>query len=175
MSSDPDASSFPIGASVSGTTASGDPFGGVVYSYDPRLHLCVLRAPGDIQNSHHVHVVRTKGAKVLHRVDATGDAARITEETLPAIDRGRQERRFEASVKAAQFVAGASFVLVLGSQSCSLLAVEINSPLTLLGEGCVCLRFSLSFSLLFFSLCADHHRDLLLLLSLLLLLLLLFR
>ena len=129
MSSDPDASSFPIGASVSGTTASGDPFGGVVYSYDPRLHLCVLRAPGDIQNSHHVHVVRTKGAKVLHRVDATGDAARITEETLPAIDRGRQERRFEASVKAAQFVAGASFVLVLGSQSCSLLAVEINSPL----------------------------------------------
>mmetsp|Transcript_6662 Transcript_6662/g.19898 ORF Transcript_6662/g.19898 Transcript_6662/m.19898 type:complete len:175 (+) Transcript_6662:369-893(+) len=104
MSSD-DASSFPIGASVSGTTASGDPFGGVVYSYDPRLHLCVLRAPGDIQNSHHVHVVRTKGAKVMHRVDATGDAARITEETLPAIDRGRQERRFEASVKAAQFVA----------------------------------------------------------------------
>ena len=101
MSSD-DASSFPIGASVSGTTASGDPFGGVVYSYDPRLHLCVLRAPGDIQNSHHVHVVRTKGAKVMHRVDATGDAARITEETLPAIDRGRQERRFEASVKAAQ-------------------------------------------------------------------------
>ena len=112
MSSD-DASSFPIGASVSGTTASGDPFGGVVYSYDPRLHLCVLRAPGDIQNSHHVHVVRTKGAKVMHRVDATGDAARITEETLPAIDRGRQERRFEASVKAAQFVAGAFVVVVV--------------------------------------------------------------
>ena len=123
MSSD-DASSFPIGASVSGTTASGDPFGGVVYSYDPRLHLCVLRAPGDIQNSHHVHVVRTKGAKVMHRVDATGDAARITEETLPAIDRGRQERRFEASVKAAQFVAGAFVVVVVLVLS---KRIEINS------------------------------------------------
>ena len=125
MSSD-DASSFPIGASVSGTTASGDPFGGVVYSYDPRLHLCVLRAPGDIQNSHHVHVVRTKGAKVMHRVDATGDAARITEETLPAIDRGRQERRFEASVKAAQFVAG-TFVVVVVVVVVLSKRIEINS------------------------------------------------
>ena len=143
MSSD-DASSFPIGASVSGTTASGDPFGGVVYSYDPRLHLCVLRAPGDIQNSHHVHVVRTKGAKVMHRVDATGDAARITEETLPAIDRGRQERRFEASVKAAQFVAGASFVLVLGSQSCSLGRRDQFPTHPFRGRVCVCVFAFLS-------------------------------
>ena len=75
MSSD-DASSFPIGASVSGTTASGDPFGGVVYSYDPRLHLCVLRAPGDIQNSHHVHVVRTGVA----RGGGVGDRLRVLEQ-----------------------------------------------------------------------------------------------
>ncbi len=167
MSSD-DASSFPIGASVSGTTASGDPFGGVVYSYDPRLHLCVLRAPGDIQNSHHVHVVRTKGAKVMHRVDATGDAARITEETLPAIDRGRQERRFEASVKAAQFVAGAFVVVVvvvvLSSESRSIRRVVWFPNGRIL---CVCLRFSLT---LLFSLCTDH-RDLLLMFFFLLLLL----
>ena len=70
MSSDPDASSFPIGASVSGTTASGDPFGGVVYSYDPRLHLCVLRAPGDIQNSHHARRAHER-RESDHRVDAT--------------------------------------------------------------------------------------------------------
>ena len=153
MSSD-DASSFPIGASVSGTTASGDPFGGVVYSYDPRLHLCVLRAPGDIQNSHHVHVVRTKGAKVMHRVDATGDAARITEETLPAIDRGRQERRFEASVKAAQFVAGA-FVVVVVVVVVVVLSkrIEINSARCFWFPNvcfCVCVCVSLS---LFSSLC----------------------
>ena len=170
MSSD-DASSFPIGASVSGTTASGDPFGGVVYSYDPRLHLCVLRAPGDIQNSHHVHVVRTKGAKVLHRVDATGDAARITEETLPAIDRGRQERRFEASVKAAQFVAGA-FVVVVVVVVVVVLSkrIEINSARCFWFPNdvflCVCLRFSLT---LLFSLCTDH-RDVLLILFFFLLL-----
>ena len=144
MSSD-DASSFPIGASVSGTTASGDPFGGVVYSYDPRLHLCVLRAPGDIQNSHHVHVVRTKGAKVMHRVDATGDAARITEETLPAIDRGRQERRFEASVKAAQFVAGAFVVVVVVVLSKQ---IEINSARCFWfpNDVCVCVFAFLSHS-----------------------------
>ena len=98
--------SFQIGASVSGTTAAGDPFGGVVYSHDESLQLAVLRTPGDIQNSHHVQIVRTKGANVMHSIPPQNGEEKF-EEKLPVIDKGRQERRFETAVKAAQFVAGA--------------------------------------------------------------------
>jgi hypothetical protein len=96
--------SFQIGASVSGTTAAGDPFGGVVYSHDESLQLAVLRTPGDIQNSHHVQIVRTKGANVMHSIPPQNGEEKF-EEKLPVIDKGRQERRFETAVKAAQFVA----------------------------------------------------------------------
>jgi hypothetical protein len=103
--------SFQIGASVSGTTAAGDPFGGVVYSHDESLQLAVLRTPGDIQNSHHVQIVRTKGANVMHSIPPQNGEEKF-EEKLPVIDKGRQERRFETAVKAAQFVAGAFCLFV---------------------------------------------------------------
>lgn len=105
------ANSFQIGASVSGTTAAGDPFGGVVYSHDESLQLAVLRTPGDIQNSHHVQIVRTKGANVMHSIPPQNGEEKF-EEKLPVIDKGRQERRFETAVKAAQFVAGAFCLFV---------------------------------------------------------------
>lgn len=105
------ANSFQIGASVSGTTAAGDPFGGVVYSHDESLQLAVLRTPGDIQNSHHVQIVRTKGANVMHSIPPQNGEEKF-EEKLPVIDKGRQERRFETAVKAAQFVAGAFYLFV---------------------------------------------------------------
>jgi hypothetical protein len=103
--------SFQIGASVSGTTAAGDPFGGIVYSHDESLQLAVLRTPGDIQNSHHVQIVRTKGANVMHSIPPQNGEEKF-EEKLPVIDKGRQERRFETAVKAAQFVAGAFCLFV---------------------------------------------------------------
>jgi hypothetical protein len=151
------ANSFQIGASVSGTTAAGDPFGGVVYSHDESLQLAVLRTPGDIQNSHHVQIVRTKGANVMHSIPPQNGEEKF-EEKLPVIDKGRQERRFETAVKAAQFVAGAFYLFVSlymyiylgfgGARVCAYLCVlRCNLSLSLLFPQEVALFSSLSLSL----------------------------
>mmetsp|Transcript_5327 Transcript_5327/g.18145 ORF Transcript_5327/g.18145 Transcript_5327/m.18145 type:complete len:186 (+) Transcript_5327:61-618(+) len=114
MSSPPSlpSATFKIGNSVSGVSSCGDPFGGVVYAVDDTLGLAVLRAPGDIQNSHHVQIINCDAntktdVKVLNSVSPPPNS-RGEEEgraALPVIDKGRQERRFETAVKAAQFVA----------------------------------------------------------------------
>ena len=117
MSSSPSlpSATFKIGNSVSGVSSCGDPFGGVVYAVDDTLGLAVLRAPGDIQNSHHVQIINcdaTKTVKVLNSVSPPPNSRREEEEraALPVIDKGRQERRFETAVKAAQFVAGTNAI-----------------------------------------------------------------
>jgi hypothetical protein len=101
---------FKIGNSVSGVSSCGDPFGGVVYAVDDALGLAVLRAPGDIQNRHHVQIINCdakKTVKVINSVSPPPNSRREEEDRapLPIIDKGRQERRFETAVKAAQFVA----------------------------------------------------------------------
>jgi len=122
----PASSAFKIGNSVSGVSSCGDPFGGVVYAVDDALGLAVLRAPGDIQNSHHVQIIRCdanengKTVKVINSVSPPPKSHREEEDRapLPIIDKGRQERRFETAVKAAQFVAGTNSILLsLGSMS----------------------------------------------------------
>ena len=117
MSSSPSlpSATFKIGNSVSGVSSCGDPFGGVVYAVDDALGLAVLRAPGDIQNSHHVQIINcdaTKTVKVLNSVSPPPNSRREEEERalLPVIEKGRQERRFETAVKAAQFVAGTNAI-----------------------------------------------------------------
>ena len=107
---------FKISNSVSGVSSCGDPFGGVVYAVDDALGLAVLRAPGDIQNSHHVQIINcdaNKTVKVLNSVSPPPNSRREEEDRapLPIIDKGRQERRFETAVKAAQFVAGTNAIL----------------------------------------------------------------
>jgi hypothetical protein len=116
----PASSAFKIGNSVSGVSSCGDPFGGVVYAVDDALGLAVLRAPGDIQNSHHVQIIRCdarengKTVKVINSVSPPLNSIREEEDRapLPIIDKGRQERRFETAVKAAQFVAGTNSILL---------------------------------------------------------------
>ena len=118
MSSPPSlpSATFKIGNSVSGVSSCGDPFGGVVYAVDDALGLAVLRAPGDIQNSHHVQIINCDATKtdvkVLNSVSPPPNSRREEEEraALPVIDKGRQERRFETAVKAAQFVAGTNAI-----------------------------------------------------------------
>ena len=118
MSSPPSlpSATFKIGNSVSGVSSCGDPFGGVVYAVDDTLGLAVLRAPGDIQNSHHVQIINCDATKtdvkVLNSVSPPPNSRREEEEraALPVIDKGRQERRFETAVKAAQFVAGTNAI-----------------------------------------------------------------
>ena len=117
MSSPPSlpSATFKIGNSVSGVSSCGDPFGGVVYAVDDALGLAVLRAPGDIQNSHHVQIINcdaNKTVKVINSVSPPPNSSREEEERapLPIIDKGRQERRFETAVKAAQFVAGTNAI-----------------------------------------------------------------
>ena len=118
MSSPPSlpSATFKIGNSVSGVSSCGDPFGGVVYAVDDTLGLAVLRAPGDIQNSHHVQIINCDATKtdvkVLNSVSPPPNSRREEEERalLPVIDKGRQERRFETAVKAAQFVAGTNAI-----------------------------------------------------------------
>jgi hypothetical protein len=119
MSSPPSlpSATFKIGNSVSGVSSCGDPFGGVVYAVDDALGLAVLRAPGDIQNSHHVQIIncdaKTKtDVKVLNSVSPppNGRGEEEGRAALPVIDKGRQERRFETAVKAAQFVAGTNAI-----------------------------------------------------------------
>ena len=113
---------FKIGNSVSGVSSCGDPFGGVVYAVDDALGLAVLRAPGDIQNSHHVQIIRVdanqngKTVKVINSVSPPPNSNREEEDQapLPIIDKGRQERRFQTAVKAAQFVAGKNSILLFG-------------------------------------------------------------
>ena len=113
-------SAFKIGNSVSGVSSCGDPFGGVVYAVDDALGLAVLRAPGDIQNSHHVQIIRCdarehgKTVKVINSVSPPPKSHREEDNRapLPIIDKGRQERRFETAVKAAQFVAGTNSILL---------------------------------------------------------------
>ena len=70
---------FKIGNSVSGVSSCGDPFGGVVYAVDDALGLAVLRAPGDIQNSHHVQIINcdaNKTVKVLNSVSPPPNSRR---------------------------------------------------------------------------------------------------
>ena len=119
MSSPPSlpSATFKIGNSVSGVSSCGDPFGGVVYAVDDTLGLAVLRAPGDIQNSHHVQIINCDAntktdVKVLNSVSPPPNSRGEEEEraALPVIDKGRQERRFETAVKAAQFVAGTNAI-----------------------------------------------------------------
>ena len=119
MSSPPSlpSATFKIGNSVSGVSSCGDPFGGVVYAVDDALGLAVLRAPGDIQNSHHVQIINCDAknktdVKVLNSVSPppNGRGEEEGRAALPVIDKGRQERRFETAVKAAQFVAGTNAI-----------------------------------------------------------------
>ena len=135
MSSPPSlpSATFKIGNSVSGVSSCGDPFGGVVYAVDDALGLAVLRAPGDIQNSHHVQIINCDATKtdvkVLNSVSPPPNSRGEEEEraALPVIDKGRQERRFETAVKAAQFVAGTNAIVfgfdVIRSSSSRVLCV----------------------------------------------------
>jgi hypothetical protein len=93
------ASDWGIGHEVSGTTATGDAFAGEVFTYDEGTKLAVLRAEGEIINTHHVYVLNTAGCM---NVRSNAPATKPTFDALPVVDKARSERREEVNVKAAQ-------------------------------------------------------------------------
>ncbi|EEH57278.1 uncharacterized protein MICPUCDRAFT_47278 [Micromonas pusilla CCMP1545] len=87
-----------IGHVVSGVTATGEKFAGEVFTFDEGTGLAVLRAKGDIVNTHDVRILRAEGVSDLKSTPPS-DPPKM--EKLPVVDEARCQKREEAAVKAA--------------------------------------------------------------------------
>lgn len=92
-----------IGHVVSGVTATGEKFAGEVFTFDEGTGLAVLRAKGDIVNTHDVRILRAEGVSDLKSTPPS-DPPKM--EKLPVVDEARCQKREEAAVKAATISAG---------------------------------------------------------------------
>ena len=92
-----------IGHVVSGVTATGEKFAGEVFTFDEGTGLAVLRAKGDIVNTHDVRILRVEGVSDLKSTPPS-DPPKM--EKLPVVDEARCQKREEAAVKAATISAG---------------------------------------------------------------------
>ena len=100
-----------IGHVVSGVTATGEKFAGEVFTFDEGTGLAVLRAKGDIVNTHDVRILRVEGVSDLKSTPPS-DPPKM--EKLPVVDEARCQKREEAAVKAATISAGVPSVRPLG-------------------------------------------------------------
>ena len=92
---------YPAGATVSGTTSSGERFSGEIFAYDDANGVLAVRSAGEISNSHDVTLVNERDAR-----DIEVDASTAKDlGPLPEVDDPRRGRRFENATRAAKNMA----------------------------------------------------------------------
>ena len=92
---------YPAGATVSGTTSSGERFSGEIFAYDEANRVLAVRFVGEISNSHDVTLVNERDASNIE-VDAS-TAKDLG--PLPDVDDPRRQRRFDNATRVAKNMA----------------------------------------------------------------------